>query len=77
LTELIDIFSVPDVEFSVVEKRFFAAVEQVPLSDWTSFAHFDGTRYSRNLLAAQEKFSLIMNCWEVGGIFCSSFFFFP
>lgn len=65
LDELSDVFSSPNVEFSVVAKRFYDAVEKVPTADWTSFAHFDGTRYSRNLLAAQENFSLIMNCWEV------------
>ena len=66
LDELVSLFAAPQFDFCTVEERFFAAVAQVPVAEWSRFAHFDETRYSRNLLAAQENFSLILLCWEPG-----------
>jgi cysteine dioxygenase len=66
LDELTAVFATPQPDFAVVEQRFFAAVAEVPVAEWSRFAHFDETRYSRNLLAAQENFSLILLCWEPG-----------
>ncbi len=65
LDELIAVFASPE-DFATVAGRFFTAVEKVPVSEWSRFAHFDENRYSRNLLAAQENFSLILLCWEPG-----------
>lgn len=47
-------------------QAFFEGVPQVPASGWDQFAFYDLERYSRNLLAAQEHFSLILLCWEPG-----------
>ncbi len=66
LDELTSLFATPQPDFAAVEQRFFAAVAEVPVAEWSRFAHFDETRYSRNLLAAQENFSLILLCWEPG-----------
>eukprot|EP01116_Phalansterium_solitarium_P023528 TRINITY_DN8284_c0_g1_i2.p1 TRINITY_DN8284_c0_g1~~TRINITY_DN8284_c0_g1_i2.p1 ORF type:complete len:673 (-),score=239.38 TRINITY_DN8284_c0_g1_i2:165-2183(-) len=33
-------------------------------SDWRPFVHFDKKRYTRNLVALDEKFSLLVLCWE-------------
>ncbi len=30
------------------------------------FSHFDAARYTRNLLALDEKFSLLLICWSEG-----------
>jgi cysteine dioxygenase len=49
-----------------VESEFVAVVQNVAAEEWASFAHFNKTGYTRNLLAAEEKFSLILNCWEPG-----------
>ncbi len=38
----------------------------MPLSEWNEYAYWDSERYTRNLLAAQQRFSLILLCWEPG-----------
>lgn len=66
LKSLQETFSVVDPTSSVVERIFFESIKTVPKTEWTNFAYFDQQRYSRNLLAAQENFSLLLCCWEPG-----------
>ena len=42
----------------------FRALQGVPLQVWAEYAFWDPERYTRNLLAAQQRFSLILLCWE-------------
>lgn len=56
--------TIPKVED--LEESFFEHAPKIDVSNLGRSALFDSERYSRNLLAAQEHFSLMLLCWEPG-----------
>jgi len=64
IPQLVDYLNSSDVEgFKKVAGKL-----EIPVEDWGKYAFFSETKYTRNCVARNDAYELILLCWEPGQI---------